>query len=137
MSMGNVFEVVRAIERVRSNQSHGKLRKESGTALGSLMAWLAASGMVLIDQIPHEWSVAALILGALVGVANVYVARFTEPAVTASQQQRIVREMEKIQEWEAANSHVELPVYDGASTADALGGPVDYEGRHRAVPHAD
>lgn len=136
--MGSAIEVARAIEMVRAKQSRGKLRKESGTALGALLTWLAASGMVIIEQVPDEWSIVALVLGALVGVANVYVARFTEPAVTESQQERIVREVEKLEEWQqAADSRVELPVYSEASTGDVAVDPVEYEGRHRAVPYAD
>lgn len=109
-----------AIEAVRAGQSAGKLRKESGSALLSLMTWLAMSGAVLVDQIPQEWSVVALVLGALVGAANVYVARFTEPAVTAAQEERILREVERVEAAEeAAAAPVELPVYSGESTRDA------------------
>lgn len=136
--MGSAIEVARAIEMVRAEQSRGKLRKESGTALGALLTWLAASGMAIIEQVPDEWSIVALALGALVGVANVYVARFTEPAVTESQQKRIVREVERLEEWQqASDSRVELPVYSEASTGDVAVDPVEYEGRHRAVPYAD
>ena len=135
--MSKAFEISRAIEVVRAKQSHGKLRKESGAALGSLLTWLAASGVVLLEQVPEEWSIVALALGGLVGVANVYVARFTEPAVTAAQQKRIVREAYKLEGLEAVQDSVNLPVYDDDSTADAVANPLDYEGRHRAVGDAD
>ena len=109
-----------AIEAIRDAQSAGQLRKESGSALVSLMTWLAVSGAVLIEQIPEEWSVAALILGALVGAANVYVARFTEPAVTQMQQDRILREVDRVEAAEAvAAAPAELPVYRGESTQSA------------------
>lgn len=117
----------KAIEAVRDAQSAGKLRKESGSALVSLLTWLAVSGAVLIEQIPEEWSVAALILGALVGAANVYVARFTEPAVTQMQQDRILREVDRVEAAEAvAAAPAELPVYRGESTQnDGVGAYAD------------
>lgn len=116
-----------AIEAVRASQSAGKLRKESGSALVSLLTWLAVSGAVLIEQIPEEWSVAALILGALVGLANVYVARFTEPAVTQMQQDRILREVDRVETAEAvAAAPAALPVYRGESTQhDGVGAYAD------------
>ena len=116
-----------AIEAVRASQSAGQLRKESGSALLSLMTWLAVSGAVLIEQIPEEWSVAALILGALVGAANVYVARFTEPAVTQMQQDRILREVDRVEAAAAvAAAPAELPVYRGESTqSDGVGAYAD------------
>lgn len=117
--MGNMV-TKQAIESVRAGQSSGKLRKESGAAFASLMTWLAVSGAVLVDQIPEEWSVAALVLGALVGAANVYVARFTEPAVTQKQEERILREVDRVEaEREAAAAPAELPVYRGESTQNA------------------
>lgn len=116
-----------AIEAVRASQSAGKLRKESGSALVSLMTWLAVSGAVLIEQVPEEWSVAALTLGALVGAANVYVARFTEPAVTQMQQDRILREVDRVETAEAvAAAPAALPVYRGESTQhDGVGAYAD------------
>lgn len=116
-----------AIEAIRATQSAGQLRKESGSALVSLLTWLAVSGAVLIEQIPEEWSVAALILGALVGAANVYVARFTEPAVTQMQQDRILREVDRVEAAEAvAAAPAELPVYRGESTqSDGVGAYAD------------
>ena len=82
---------------------------------------------VLIEQIPEEWSVAALILGALVGAANVYVARFTEPAVTQMQQDRILREVDRVEAAEAvAAAPAALPVYRGESTqSDGAGAYAD------------
>ena len=117
----------KAIGAVRDAQSSGKLRKESSSALVSLLTWLAVSGAVLIEQIPEEWSVAALILGALVGAANVYVARFTEPAVTQMQQDRILREVDRVEAAEAvAAAPAELPVYRGESTqSDGAGAYAD------------
>ena len=116
-----------AIEAVRASQSGGKLRKESGSALVSLMTWLAVSGAVLIEQVPEEWSFAALVLGALVGAANVYVARFTEPAVTQMQQDRILREVDRVETAEAvAAAPAVLPVYRGESTQhDGVGAYAD------------
>ena len=109
-----------AIETIRASQSAGQLRKESGSALVSLLTWLAVSGAVLIEQIPEEWSVAALVLGALVGAANVYVARFTEPAVTKSQEDRILREVDRVETAAAvAAAPAVLPVYRGESTQNA------------------
>lgn len=117
----------KAIGAVRDAQSAGKLRKESSSALVSLLTWLAVSGAVLIEQIPEEWSVAALILGALVGAANVYVARFTEPAVTQMQQDRILREVDRVEAAETvAAAPAELPVYRGESTqSDGAGAYAD------------
>lgn len=117
----------KAIGAVRASQPAGKLRKESGSALVSLLTWLAVSGAVLIEQIPEEWSVAALILGALVGAANVYVARFTEPAVTQMQQDRILREVDRVEAAEAvAAAPAALPVYRGESTqSDGAGAYAD------------
>lgn len=117
----------KAIGAVRDAQSSGQLRKESGSALVSLLTWLAVSGAVLIEQIPEEWSVAALILGALVGAANVYVARFTEPAVTQMQQDRILREVDRVEAAETvAAAPAELPVYRGESTqSDGAGAYAD------------
>lgn len=117
----------KAIGAVRDAQSSGKLRKESSSALVSLLTWLAVAGAVLIEQIPEEWSVAALILGALVGAANVYVARFTEPAVTQMQQDRILREVDRVEAAETvAAAPAELPVYRGESTqSDGAGAYAD------------
>jgi len=105
--------VERAAQNVRRTQSPLALRKESLSAFVVLVAWVATLITDNIDSIPVAGTTAQIV-GTIASIIAVVVARFTVPALTQGQQQKLVAEAERIETADAdAARPVTLPVYTG------------------------
>lgn len=109
----------RAVENVRRTQSPLALRKESLSALVALAVWVATLIVDNIDTIPATTGAAGDILGVVASLVAYGLARFTVPAVTEGQEQKLIAEAERVEnaEQEAA-APLTLPTYTFASTAE-------------------
>ena len=108
----------RAVENVRRTQSPLALRKESLSALIALVVWVATLIVDNIDAIPAETGAAGDVLGVAASLAAYGLARFTVPALTHGQQQKLVAEAERVERADQdAARPVTLPVYTGPTTA--------------------
>lgn len=112
--------VERAAKNIRRTQSPLALRKESLTALVVLVAWVATLITENIDTIPVAGTTAQII-GTIASVIAFCVARFTVPALTRGQQQRLVAETQRVAQAETAATPPALPVYGLASTSEGDG----------------
>ena len=109
----------RAVENVRRTQSPLALRKESLSALIALVVWVATLIVDNIDAIPATTGAAGDVLGVLASLVAYGLARFTVPAVTKGQEQRLLAETARIEEADAdAARPVTLPVYTGPTVAE-------------------
>lgn len=109
----------RAADNLRARQSPLQLRKESLTALTALVVWVCTLIADNIAAIPAEAGVVGTILGVVASGVAYGVARFTVPALTKGQEQRLIAEAERVEtaEQEAA-APLTLPTYTFASTAE-------------------
>ena len=108
----------RAVENVRRTQSPLALRKESLSALVALVVWVATLIVDNIDAMPATTGAAGDVLGVAASLVAYGLARFTVPALTHGQQQKLVAEAERIETADAdAARPVTLPVYTGPTTA--------------------
>ena len=106
--------VQRAVENVRRTQSPLALRKESLSALVALVVWVATLIVDNIDAIPAATGTAGDVLGVVASLVAYGLARFTVPALTQGQQQKLVAEAERIETADAdAARPITLPVYTG------------------------
>ena len=104
----------RAVENVRRTQSPLALRKESLSALVALVVWVATLIVDNIDAIPAATGAAGDVLGVVASLVAYGLARFTVPAVTKGQEQKLVAEAQRIEHADAeATRPVTLPVYTG------------------------
>ena len=104
----------RAVENVRRTQSPLTLRKESLSALAALVVWVATLIADNIATIPTAAGNVGQVLGLVASVVAYGVARFTVPALTQGQQQKLVAEAQRIEHADAeAARPVTLPVYTG------------------------
>lgn len=109
----------RAVENVRRTQSPLALRKESLSALIALIVWVATLIVDNIDAIPATTGAAGDVLGVAASLVAYGLARFTVPALTQGQQQKLVAEAERIETADAdAARPVTLPVYTGPTVAE-------------------
>lgn len=109
--------VERAAQNVRRTQSPLALRKESLSAFVVLVAWVATLITDNIDSIPVAGTTAQIV-GTIASIIAVVVARFTVPALTHGQQQKLVAEAERVERADQdAARPVTLPVYTGPTTA--------------------
>ena len=108
----------RAVENVRRTQSPLALRKESLSALVALVVWVATLIVDNIDAMPAVAGAAGDVLGVAASLVAYGLARFTVPALTHGQQQKLVAEAERIETADAdAARPITLPVYTGPTTA--------------------
>ena len=108
----------RAVENVRRTQSPLALRKESLSALIALIVWVATLIVDNIDAIPATTGAAGDVLGVAASLVAYGLARFTVPALTHGQQQKLVAEAERVERADQdAARPVTLPVYTGPTTA--------------------
>lgn len=106
--------VERAAQNVRRTQAPLALRKESLSALAALVVWVATLIADNIATIPTAAGNVGQVLGLAASVVAYGVARFTVPALTQGQQQKLVAEAERIdRDDEEATRPVTLPVYTG------------------------
>lgn len=111
--------VTRAVENVRRTQAPLALRKESLSALAALVVWVATLIADNIATIPTAAGNVGQVLGLVASVVAYGVARFTVPALTQGQQQKLVAEAERIETADAdAARPVTLPVYTGPTVAE-------------------
>lgn len=111
--------VTRAVENVRRTQAPLALRKESLSALAALVVWVATLIADNIATIPTAAGNVGQVLGLAASVVAYGVARFTVPALTQGQQQKLVAEAERIETADAdAARPVTLPVYTGPTVAE-------------------
>lgn len=104
----------RAVENVRRTQSPLALRKESLSALIALVVWVATLIVDNIDAIPATTGAAGDVLGVAASLVAYGLARFTVPALTQGQQQKLVAEAERVEKADQdAARPVTLPVYTG------------------------
>ena len=104
----------RAVENVRRTQSPLALRKESLSALIALVVWVATLIVDNIDAIPAATGAAGDVLGVAASLVAYGLARFTVPAVTKGQEQRLIAETARVEKADAdAARPVTLPVYTG------------------------
>lgn len=110
--------VERAAENMRRTQSPLALRKESLSALIALIVWVATLIVDNIDAIPAATGAAGDVLGVAASLVAYGLARFTVPALTHGQQQKLVAEAERVERADQdAARPVTLPVYTGPTTA--------------------
>lgn len=106
--------VERAAQNVRRTQAPIALRKESLSALAALVVWVATLIADNLDTLPAVAGNVGQILGIVASVVAYGVARFTVPALTQGQQQKLVAEAERVEKADAdAARPVTLPVYTG------------------------
>jgi len=106
--------VTRAVENVRRTQAPLALRKESLSALAAVVVWVTTLIADNIATIPTAAGNVGQILGLIASVVAYGVARFTVPALTQGQQQKLVAEAERVERADAdAARPVTLPVYTG------------------------
>lgn len=111
--------VERAAQNVRRTQSPLALRKESLSALIALIVWVATLIVDNIDAIPATTGAAGDVLGVAASLVAYGLARFTVPALTKGQQQKLVAEASRIETADAdAARPVTLPVYTGPTVAE-------------------
>lgn len=111
--------VERAAQNVRRTQAPLALRKESLSALAALVVWVATLIADNIATIPTAAGNVGQVLGLVASVVAYGVARFTVPALTQGQQQKLVAEAERIETADAdAARPVTLPVYTGPTVAE-------------------
>lgn len=104
----------RAVENVRRTQTPLALRKESLSALVALIVWVATLIVDNIDAIPAVAGAAGDVLGVAASLVAYGLARFTVPALTQGQEQKLVAEAQRIEHADAeAARPVTLPVYTG------------------------
>lgn len=107
---------VRAVENVRSHQSPLALRKESLSALTALLVWLATIIADNVDTIPLDGTTGQVI-GVIASAVAYGVARFTVPAITHGQEQKLVAEAERLEQVERdAAKPITLPTYTGPTS---------------------
>ena len=112
----------RAVENVRRTQSPLALRKESLSAIVVLVAWVATLITDNIDSIPVAGTTAQIV-GTAASIIAVVVTRFTVPALTQGQQQKLVAEAERVEKADAdAARPVTLPVYTGPTVDEVTHG---------------
>lgn len=110
---------VRAVENVRAHQSPLALRKESLSALAALVVWVATIIADNIDTIPIDGT-AGQVIGVIASAVAYGVARFTVPAITDGQEQKLIAEAERLEQVERdAAKPVTLPIYTGPSSTEA------------------
>lgn len=106
--------ITRAVENVRRTQTPLALRKESLSALAALVVWVATLIADNLDTLPAVAGNVGHILGVVASVVAYGVARFTVPALTQGQEQKLVAEAQRIEHADAeATRPVTLPVYTG------------------------
>lgn len=111
--------VERAAQNVRRTQAPLALRKESLSALTALVVWVATLIADNIATLPAVAGNVGQVLGLAASVVAYGVARFTVPALTQGQQQKLVAEAERIETADAyAARPVTLPVYTGPTIAE-------------------
>ena len=111
--------VQRAADNVRRAQTPLQLRKESLSALAALLVWVATIIAENIDSIPLDGT-AGQIIGVVASAVAYGVARFTVPALTKGQEQKLIAEAERVETAEKeATAPLTLPTYTFASTAEA------------------
>lgn len=111
--------VERAAQNVRRTQSPLALRKESLSALAALLVWVATLIADNIDAIPAAAGTVGQVVGVVVSALVFGVTRFTVPALTQGQQQKLVAEAERIETADAdAARPITLPVYTGPTVAE-------------------
>lgn len=111
--------VERAAQNVRRTQTPLALRKESLSALAALVVWVATLIADNLDTLPAVAGNVGQVLGIVASVVAYGVARFTVPALTQGQQQKLVAEAERIdRDDEEAARPVTLPVYTGPTVAE-------------------
>lgn len=111
--------VERAAQNVRRTQAPLALRKESLSALAALVVWVATLIADNIATLPAAAGNVGQVLGLVASVVAYGVARFTVPALTKGQQQKLVAEAERIETADAdAARPVTLPVYTGPTVAE-------------------
>lgn len=104
----------RAVENVRRTQSPLALRKESLSALVALVVWVATLIVDNIDAIPAATGAAGDVLGVAASLVAYGLARFTVPAVTKGQEQRLIAETARVEKADQdAARPLTLPVYTG------------------------
>lgn len=110
--------VERAAQNVRRTQSPLALRKESLSALAALVVWVATLIVDNIDAIPAVAGAAGDVLGVAASLVAYGLARFTVPALTQGQQQKLVAEAERVERADQdAARPITLPVYTGPTTS--------------------
>lgn len=109
----------RAVENVRRTQTSLTLRKESLSALVALVVWVATLIVDNIDSIPAVAGAAGDVLGVVASVVAYGLARFTVPAVTKGQEQRLLAETARVEQAdEKAARPITLPVYTGPTVSE-------------------
>lgn len=120
----NTNTLERAAQGVRSKQSSLALRKESLSALAALLAWVVTLIAENADTIPAAAGTVGQVVAVATSALAFGISRFTVPALTRGQQQRLVAEAERIELADSvAAKPATLPVYTG---------PTVNEGKHRA-----
>ena len=106
--------VERAAQNVRREQSPLALRKESLSALVVFLTWVVTLIAENVDSIPATAGAVGQIAGVAVSAVALWIARFTVPALTEGQEQKLVAEAQRIETADAeAARPVTLPVYTG------------------------
>lgn len=115
--------ITRAVENVRRTQTPLALRKESLSALAALVVWVATLIADNLDTLPAAAGNVGQILGIVASVVAYGVARFTVPALTHGQQQKLVAEAERVEKADQdAARPVTLPVYTGPTVEQVTHG---------------
>lgn len=110
MNHNTTSTIERAAKNIRFTQSPLALRKESLTALAALLVWVATLVAENVDAIPAVAGAAGQILGVVASCVAFGVSRFTVPALTRGQQQRLIAETQRL---EVESQPHALPVYTG------------------------
>lgn len=114
----NVQLVLEAARRIQAAQSSAELRKESGTSLITVLTIIATVATLLLDVVPQEWTIVAAILAAVAAGVNLYVSRFTVPALTDGQRDKLAREAAEVEIEKELSTPAPLPVYDGPTSEE-------------------
>ena len=110
------IDIVRGIAKaVQNKQTKGELRKESSSSLVTVLGVVALIATALIDVVPAEWTIFAAILSGIAAGVNFYITRFTVPAITDGQINRLEAEA-AVQMNQVTAPEPSLPVHDIEST---------------------
>lgn len=108
----------RAVDNIRRAQTPLQVRKESLSALAALLVWVATIIADNVDTIPIDGT-AGQIIGVIASAVAYGVARFTVPALTHGQEQKLIAEAERLEQVERdAAKPVTLPIYTGPSSTE-------------------
>lgn len=115
--------VERAAQNMRRTQTPLALRKESLSALAALVVWVATLIADNLDTLPTAAGNVGHIIGIVASVIAYGVARFTVPALTHGQQQKLVAEAERVERADQdAARPITLPVYTGPTVEQVANG---------------